>query len=121
MKLNLWRLICGLVLSTVFEIQAQQVTQNKSSKEIQFPETYANSNLSYKLIDAPNKTFCYDIYVDGRLMIHQPSVPGLPGNEGFKTRLDAENVAKLVISKIKRGEVPPSVSVDEMKKLKAIP
>jgi len=57
---------------------------------------------------------------DGRLMIHQSSAPGLPGNEGFKTKADAEKVAKLVISKIKKGEMPPTVSIEEMKKLKVI-
>jgi hypothetical protein len=44
----------------------------------------------------------------------------MPGNEGFKTKADAEKVAKLVIDKIKRGEMPPTVSVEEMKKLQVI-
>jgi hypothetical protein len=53
-------------------------------------------------------------------MIHQPSAPGLPGNEGFKTKADAEKVAKLVIDKIKKGEMPPSVTKEEMEKLKVL-
>lgn len=53
-------------------------------------------------------------------MIHQPSVPGLPGNEGFKTKAGATAVAKLVIEKIKKGEMPPTIELAEMKKLKAI-
>ena len=62
-------------------------------------------------------TMCYS---DGRLMIHQSSVPGLPGNEGLKTKADAEKVAQLVIEKIKKGEMPPTVSIEEMKTLNVI-
>ena len=81
---------------------------------------YANTKLSYKIIDAPNHTFCYDVYADGKLLIHQASIPALPGNEGFKTKGDAEKVVQLVIGKIKKGEMPPTVTIEEMKKLKVI-
>ena len=47
-------------------------------------------------------------------------MPGLPGNEGFKTKDGAVKVAELVISKIKMGEMPPSISIEEMKKLGVI-
>src|SRR6266700_1487074 len=76
---------------------------------------YANSKLTYKIIDTPQHTYCYDVFADGRLMIHQASAPALPGNEGFKTKEDATKVALLVIDKIRRGEMPPTISIDEMK------
>ena len=53
-------------------------------------------------------------------MIHQTSAPALPGNKGFKTKADATKVALLVIEKIKKGEMPPTISIDEMKKLGVI-
>ena len=81
---------------------------------------YANTKLTYKIIDAPKHTYGYDVFADGRLMIHQTSVPALPGNEGFKTKEDATKVALLVIEKIKKGEMPPTISIDEMKKLNVI-
>jgi len=92
-----------------------------ANQETKFPESgaYAKSNMTYKIIDAANKTFCYDIFVDGKLMIHQPSIPGLAGNEGFKTKESAEKVAQLVVKKIKAGEMPPTVTKEEMQKLKA--
>jgi hypothetical protein len=88
----------------------------------QFPggETYKNAKLTDSIIPAANNTWCYDIYVEDRLFIHQPSVPGLPGNEGFKTKENAEKVAKRVIEKIKNGEVPPSISIEELKKLNVL-
>ena len=44
----------------------------------------------------------------------------MPGNPGFKTKAGAEKVAQLVISKIKKGEPLPTVTIDEVKKLKVI-
>jgi hypothetical protein len=81
---------------------------------------FTNSKIMYKIIPAANKTWCYNILADGKMMIHQPSALGLPGNEGFKTKAAPQKVADLVRQKIKNGEMPPSISLIEMKKLKAI-
>jgi len=103
----------------VVSIHAQQPVNTDTTK---FPAAgaYSNTKLTYKIIDAANKTFGYDVYADGKLMIHQKSIPALPGNDGFKTKADAGKVATLVIKKIKKGEMPPTVSVEEMKKLSVI-
>jgi hypothetical protein len=100
-----------------------QTNISEAPKTLQFPtyDIYSKNVLSYKIINSANHTFSYDIYDNGRLMIHQPSVPGFPGNEGFKTKASAEKTAQLVITKISKGEMPPTVSLEEMKKLKAIP
>jgi hypothetical protein len=81
---------------------------------------YKNAGYSYTIIPAANKTWGYDICMEKRLFIHQPCAPGLPGNEGFRTKADAAKVARLVIGKIKKGEMPPSVTPEEMKKLKVL-
>ncbi len=72
----------------------------------------------YQIIAAINNTWGYDIYSDNRLIIHQPTIPGMPGNEGFNTKADAENVARLVIEKVNKGEIPPTVTEEELKKTK---
>ena len=106
-------------------LSAQTPTQADSGN-IKFLPTetgagaYSNLKLTYKIIDGPNHTFCYDVYADGRLLIHQTSIPAMPGNEGFKTKADAEKVALLVIDKIRKGEMPPTVTVEELKKFKVI-
>ncbi|CAN5600028.1 hypothetical protein BH10BAC2_BH10BAC2_32470 [soil metagenome] len=112
-------IICFIAIFFSVYTYAQQKPENDTAK---FPSAgnYANTKLTYKIIDAPGKTYCYDVYADGRLMIHQNSAPGLPGNKGFKTKAAAEKVAQLVITKIKKGEMPPTVSVEEMEKLKVI-
>lgn len=76
---------------------------------------YSNANLTYKIIPSIENTFGYDIYLDDRITIHQPSIPALPGNKGFETEEQAKKVAELVIKKIRNGEMPPTISTDELK------
>jgi len=92
------------------------------SKAAVFPASgaHANTDLTHKVIAAPQGTWGYDVFADGRLMIHQTSVPALPGNEGFKTKDGATKVSLPVIAKIKNSEMPPTISIDEMKNLNAI-
>ncbi len=78
--------------------------------------TAPKGTFSYQIIAGEQQTFGYDIYSDGKLFIHQPNIPGLPGNNGFKTKALAESIAQLVIKKITNGEMPPTVSVNELKK-----
>ncbi len=90
----------------------------------QFPFRAADSgkskNFTYKICMLENKTYCYDIYLNERMIIHQPSIPGVAGNNGFIKKSDAKKVAQLVIRKIKNGETPPTVTLQEMKKLNII-
>lgn len=104
-------------------MRAQQTsTKSRENPTGSFPdgEAFKNAAITYTIIPAANNTWCYDILVDGRLFIHQSSAPGLPGNEGFKTKEAAAAVAELVIGKIKKGEMPPGVTIEEMKKINAI-
>ena len=73
---------------------------------------------NYIVIRAAHNTYGYDIYDYKHKLIHQPSIPGLPGNDGFKTKADALKVARLVCEKLKKGEMPPSVGIKEMTQLK---
>jgi Domain of unknown function (DUF4907) len=112
-------LSCCLSMTMLFA-QPPSAPAQPNSSAANFPaaSSYANTKLTYKVIDTPKHTYGYDVFADGRLMIHQSSAPALPGNEGFKAKEDASKVALLVIEKIKKGEMPPTVSIDEMKQLK---
>lgn len=92
----------------------QQRADSLAPSELKIP------TMTYKLIPGINKTWGYDVLMDNRIKIHQPSIPGLPGNEGFKTKEKAEKVAKLVIQKMKTGEMPPTITNEELKELKVI-
>lgn len=75
---------------------------------------------SFVITQSTNNTWCYDIFKEKKLLIHQTSIPGIKGNEGFKRKSDAEKVAKLVIEKLKNGEMPPSVNEGELRKMKVL-
>ena len=113
MKYKMIACLVGIVIGVCVHAQ-QQPKQENAAGQSPAADTYANSKLTYKIIDATAHTYGYDVYADGRLMIHQKSIPAMPGNEGFKTKAGAEKVAQLVISKIKKGEMPPTVTVEEM-------
>ena len=115
--INKNKLIIFFLLLATACLHAQTAQKVVNSKKISLSH---NKNFTYKVIDVPNYTFGYNIYADNQLMIHQASIPGLPGNEGFKTKEKAARVAKLVIAKIKKGEMPPTVTEEEMKKIGAI-
>jgi hypothetical protein len=102
--------------------QSAKVSKTDSKPAAQFPAAsqFPNTQLTYKIIPAANNTFCYDVLADGKILIHQSIKPGLPGNEGFKTKAAAAKVAKLIITKIKNGEMPPSVTPSELKKLNVL-
>ncbi|HMK25399.1 MAG TPA: DUF4907 domain-containing protein [Chitinophagaceae bacterium] len=84
------------------------------------PPINKSTKYTYKIIESLNNTYGYDIYVDNKLLIHQPAIPALASNEGFKTKNDAIKVAQLVITKIKKGDMPPTIAVEEIKKMKII-
>ena len=114
-------LFCCMSMTALFA-QPPSAPAQPDSRAAKFPKAsaYANTKLTYKIIDAPKHTYGYDVFADGRLMIQQTSAPALPGNEGFKTKEDATKVALVVIAKIKKGEMPPTISIDEMKQLNVI-
>jgi hypothetical protein len=39
------------------------------------------------------------------------NIPALPGNEGFSTREEAQTVAEFVVKKIRKNEMPPTVTI----------
>lgn len=111
--------IIGVVTLSFASFHSMAQDKKAPASTPQFPNV-AKQKMTYNIISAPEKTFGYDILVDGKLMIHQPNKPGMGGIRAFDTKQGAEKVAQLVIQKMKNGEMPPTVSSDEMIKLKVI-
>jgi hypothetical protein len=53
-----------------------------------------------------NIGYGYAIYGNGRLQIKQDFIPGIVGNQFFKTQDQAQKIGELVLSKISKGEDP---------------
>jgi hypothetical protein len=77
----------------------------------------SGSMLTHRIIDAPNGTYGYEVFMDGKLFVRQTSLPGRPGVEGCPTRQQAEDLASLVANKIRSGAMPPTVSAEELTSL----
>jgi hypothetical protein len=102
------------------------VARKQSSSDVSNTEKFRpekdsdRGHFTYEIISSPENSYGYNIYRDGRLFIHQPHRPALQGNEGFKTKADARKVAQTVLSKVQKGELPPSISMEELKDLEVI-
>ena len=106
------------MLFMVFNISVSaQKPQKKTIKDNKKPQTN-KYKLTCSIIPSEQGTFGYDILDHNRKMIHQLSVPGMPGNKGFRNKTDAAKVASLVIKKINNNQMPPTVSKLELDSLR---
>lgn len=76
-----------------------------------------NAHLTVAVQPNPDHTFGYDLLADGQLLIRQPTIPALPGTAGFRTAQAAQQVGNFVADKLRRGQLPPSVSKAELDSL----
>lgn len=111
-------LIAALFIAASGSAFAQQ-QEAASATSVAFPDAGAHSDakLTARIIEAPNGTFGYEVLSDGALFVRQTNVPGRPGNNGCPTREQAEKLSALVTEKIQRGEMPPTVTLEELKAL----
>jgi hypothetical protein len=91
---------------------ADEVSGKKEVKQQKNP--YGKAEITIKIIPSANKTFGYDIFLYGRPLVHQPNIPGLPGNDGFTTKEKAKKVAEFVVKKIRNNEMPPTVKIEDL-------
>jgi hypothetical protein len=98
-------------------ISADQTT----SKEVKQQENpYTSAELTIRIIPSVNNTFGYDILLYGRPLVHQPTIPGLPGNEGFSTKERAQKIAEFVVKKIRNNEMPPTVTIEDLNNISVL-
>jgi hypothetical protein len=104
---------------TICGTASAQLRDTTSTNSVAFPAAneHSQKKLTAHVIDSPNGTFGYEVLSDGELFVRQINVPGRPGNEGCRTREQADKLSALVIEKIQRGEMPPTVTSDELKSL----
>ncbi len=120
------------ILSLLFQlylILPGPVQDINGSPSLKATPTYANDldfvkspsdSIQYKLIESVDHSYGYDIYLKGRLLIHQPTIPSLKGTKGFQKKEEARKVALLVIEKIRKGIMPPTITLEEMKSVGVI-
>ena len=62
----------------------------------------------------------FDIFRNGKKYVHQPHIPAINGLMGFASEEDALAVANLMMDKLERNIVPPSVSPSEIDSLEIV-
>lgn len=72
---------------------------------------------SYTLFETDGKGWGYKIFDNGTLIINQPHIPAISGNQGFSTSEKAEITAGYAIHKMELGFIPPTISVAELDSL----
>ena len=85
-----------------------QTNSNKKSQNL----------ISIKTFNTTNIGWGYDILRNGKLYVHQPNIPAVAGNAGFKTEVDAKKVAGLMKHKIEKNILPPTIDIKELDSLK---
>lgn len=111
-------------LRTEEEKQIAEQEEINHSEPVQAPEINSeknnpNSPFSYRLIDGENG-WGYQIYEDSAMRINQLHIPSLPGIRGFDTREKAERAAKYVLSETEKGNFPPTMTPEILRKIGAI-
>lgn len=111
-----------LILSGMFFIpettqSGTEVTGKQAVAVKEQRNPYAGAKISIKIIPSVNKTFGYDILVNERILVHQPNIPAVPGSNGFTTSGSARKVAEFVANKVRKNEMPPSVTIDDLNRM----
>ncbi len=96
---RLSKTIIAFLLLIAMQTTAQPLSKGTHQKKVpkSANKVSGKSQLRYDIINNGKTGFGYDILDKDKIIIHQPSVPGLPGNKGFSTKEDAAKVAKQLI------------------------
>ncbi|WP_299529816.1 DUF4907 domain-containing protein [Ulvibacterium sp.] len=66
-----------------------------------------------KLAENPmDKSWYYEIYVNGSLQIRQEYVPGISQKVRFASKTDAERIGTIVLNRLKKGKFPAITKQD---------
>lgn len=100
----------GLVISVFAQKPTQTITKNQD-----YGILY-KYNLQYETCPFI-ESWGYRLYLGYKLLVNQTNIPALSGNASFKSETDARKIAKLASSKVAGGQIPPTLTVEEVKNL----
>ncbi len=112
--------LCALVIAVSILLTRSSRNAAPHASYDSGENSYRNAGFQVALIPASDSTYGYDILMDGRILIHQPHIPALPGNRGFASEEDARRVAEFVVRRMRKNVFPPSVTRDEVDSLLAV-
>jgi hypothetical protein len=98
------------------ELASSPVTESTTA----FPEAAPDAHFALNIIPGEANTYGYEILREGKPIIRQTTIPGMPGNKAFASKADAEKVGTIVIGKLKKGEMPHTVTAEELGEINII-
>ena len=108
-----------LILFTTSQAKAQQPTDSQPANvSQQIAKRDPTAIYTYKVFQAPNKMYGFDILKNSKFIFHQPASP-MPSNSyhsALATKENAEKAAELSIEKIKKGQTA-TLTDNELKKI----
>ena len=107
---------CILITCNTMAQQLQSANAENSAKQT---AVTTGANYTYKIFQAPDRMFGYDIFCNGKIIFHQPALIVQPKNNSIAAiakKEHAEKAALLAIEKIKKNE-PATLTQQEIKKI----
>jgi hypothetical protein len=92
-----------------------KVVEKKPAKKSK--NAYDAYKIEVKTFQEGTQGWGYDILLNGQPHIHQPHIPAVSGNQGFKDEAAARKAANLIVWKMKHNIMPPSISAEELDSL----
>ncbi|WP_070136954.1 DUF4907 domain-containing protein [Crocinitomix algicola] len=75
------------------------------------------SNYNMETFENDDQSWGYNILRENQLFIHQPHIPAISGKNGFKSEKEANIVGHFVLTKINKGFIPPTITINELDSL----
>lgn len=109
-------LLIFLIVCNGLQLPAEDITPHGTNAPVVYQQRPADS-IRFVVFPGKDGRYGYDIYRNNQLFIHQPYIPCMQGNRGFRSPGDAKKIALLVVKKIKAGQMLPSVTMKELQAL----
>lgn len=97
----------GIVESTNTPQPPTITSQSLELKTFEIKDTLSGKSLGWG----------YDIYIEGKRNIHQPILPGVPGNQHFSSEKDATITGTFAVNKMKQTGGLPTITIKELDSL----
>ena len=113
-------MLCICIATAKNNMAQQQPNAGSANQVVHQTHNGQSDNYSMRVFLAPNKTYGYDIFNNGKLIYHQPAFSRVPNNKDvmITKQEQANTAAMLAIEKIRKGE-NPELSHDELKAITA--
>jgi hypothetical protein len=92
---------CGLLFFLLAFLSCTNVQRNKTDKDRSKDEGNITDSITHALFLNQNKTYGFDIIVNGKTFIHQPIIPTWQGIQYFSSAEAASKVAFLMVKKLR--------------------